>query len=67
MKPIPSHELVGARVVGELPSADRVDLWVRISSGIVKYGVVIEYRDLDAGALTAPVMPSEWVGKAHGP
>jgi len=47
MKPIPSHELVGARVVGELPSADMVDLWVRMSSGIVKYGFVIEYRDLE--------------------
>jgi hypothetical protein len=48
MKPVPSHELVGARVVGELPSAEMVDLWVRISSGIVKYGFVIEYRDLEA-------------------
>jgi len=47
MKTIPSHELVGARVVGELPSTDMVDLWVRISSGIVKYGFVIEYRDLE--------------------
>ena len=47
MEPIPSHELVGARVVGDMPSADMVDLWVRISSGIVKYGFVIEYRDLD--------------------
>ena len=47
MKPIPSHELVGARVVGELPSADMVDLWVRVSSGIVKHGFVIEYRDLE--------------------
>jgi hypothetical protein len=47
MKLFPSHELVGARVVGELPSADMVDLWVRISSGIVKYGFVIEYRDLE--------------------
>ena len=47
MKLIPSHELVGARIVGELPSADMVDLWVRISSGIVKYGFVIEYRDLE--------------------
>ena len=34
-------------MVGELPSADMVDLWVRISSGIVKYGFVIEYRDLE--------------------
>lgn len=47
MKPIRSHELVGARVVGELPSADMVDLWVRITSGIVKYGFVVEYRDLE--------------------
>jgi len=47
MKPLPGHELVGARIVGELPSADMVDLWVRISSGIVKYGFVIEYRDLE--------------------
>ena len=38
MKPIPSHELVGARHVGELPSADMVDLWVAVSSAIVKYG-----------------------------
>ena len=47
MKSIPSHELVGSRVVGELPGADMVDLWVQISSGIVKYGFVIEYRDLE--------------------
>jgi hypothetical protein len=47
MKPIPSHELVGARLVGALPSADMVDLWLRVSSGIVKYGFVIEYRDLE--------------------
>jgi hypothetical protein len=47
VKPIPSHELVGARLVGALPSAEMVDLWVRISSGIVKYGFAIEYRDLE--------------------
>jgi hypothetical protein len=47
MEPIPSHELVGARIVGELPSADMVDLWVQVSSGIVKSGFVIEYRDLE--------------------
>src|SRR6187549_3842109 len=47
MKPIPSHELVGARHVGELPSADMVDLWVAVSSAIVKYGFAIEYRDLE--------------------
>ena len=47
MKPVPSHELVGARVVGALPNSDMVDLWVRVASGIVKYGFVIEYRDLE--------------------
>ena len=47
MKPIPSHELVGARLVGALPSSDMVDLWLRVSSAIVKYGFVIEYRDLE--------------------
>jgi hypothetical protein len=47
MKAIPSHELIGARIVGELPSAELVGLWGRISSGIVKYGFVIEYRDLE--------------------
>ena len=56
MKPLPSHELVGARIVGELPSADMVDLWVRISSGIVKYGFVIEYRDL-ASTTSSPYNP----------
>jgi hypothetical protein len=47
MEPLPSHELVGARVVGDMPSADMVDLWGKVSSGIVKYGFVIEYRDLE--------------------
>jgi hypothetical protein len=45
---LPGHELVGARLVGQLPSGDMVNLWRRVSSGIVKYGFVIEYRDLDA-------------------
>jgi len=47
MEAIPSHQLVGARVVGDLPSVEMVDLWGRVSSGIVKYGFVIEYRDLE--------------------
>jgi hypothetical protein len=47
MEPLPGHEVVGTRLVGGLPSADMVDLWARISSGIVKYGFVIEYRDLE--------------------
>ncbi len=44
---LPGHELVGTRVVGQMPSNDIVDLWPKISSGIVKKGFVIEYRDLE--------------------
>jgi hypothetical protein len=48
MSVLPGHELVGAQLVGQLPSGDMVNLWSRVASGIVKYGFVIEYRDLDA-------------------
>src|SRR5215211_3298681 len=41
------HELVGARIVGQLPTDDMVNLWRKVSSGIVKHGFAIEYRDLD--------------------
>ena len=41
-----SHEVVGTRV-GHLPTHDMVDLWVAVTSGIVKYGFAIEYRDLE--------------------
>src|SRR6476661_5340085 len=41
------HELAGSRLVGALPSNDMVALWREATSGIVKYGFVIEYRDLD--------------------
>src|SRR6476660_1404180 len=41
------HELAGSRQVGELPSNDMVALWREATSGIVKYGFVIEYRDLE--------------------
>jgi hypothetical protein len=44
---VAGHELVGARLVGRLPSSDMVELWTKISSGIVKHGFVIEYRDLE--------------------
>jgi hypothetical protein len=47
MEPIPGHEVVGTRLAGGMPSADMVDLWRTVSSGIVKYGFLIEYRDLD--------------------
>ena len=47
MKPLAGHELVGARLVGQLPTTEMVDLWQKASSGIVKHGFVIEYRDLE--------------------
>ena len=47
MGQLKGHELVGARLVGRLPSEDMVGLWAKASSGIVKYGFVIEYRDLE--------------------
>jgi hypothetical protein len=46
MEQLPSHEIVGTRV-GHMPTHDMVDLWVAVTSGIVKYGFAIEYRDLD--------------------
>jgi hypothetical protein len=42
---IAGHELVGTRIVGQLPADDMVRLWIKVSSGIVKHGFVIEYRD----------------------
>jgi hypothetical protein len=47
MRDIGGHELIGTRLVGELPNADMVSLWSRLSSAIVKRGFVIEYRDLE--------------------
>src|SRR6187401_3277296 len=47
MDTLRGHELAGSRLVGELPSNDMVALWREVSSGIVKYGFVIEYRDLE--------------------
>jgi hypothetical protein len=41
------HELAGSRLVGELPSRDMVHLWLQTTSGIVKHGFAIEYRDLE--------------------
>ena len=47
MEELLSHEVVGTRV-GHMRTHDMVDLWVAVSSGIVKYGFAIEYRDLEA-------------------
>jgi hypothetical protein len=46
-EPIRGHELAGSRLVGQLPTGDMVELWRTISSGIVKHGFAIEYRDLE--------------------
>lgn len=48
MEALSGHELIGQRLVGEMPSQPLVRLWLRITSQIVKYGFVIEYRDLEA-------------------
>ena len=45
--PIEGHELIGARLVGELPPADMTSLWTRCATRIVKYGFAIEYPDLE--------------------
>src|SRR5262245_20482095 len=47
MEAISGHEVVGARQVGAMPSDDLVDLWIKTTSKIVKYGFVLEYRDLE--------------------
>lgn len=47
MNELPGHELVGCRLVGEMPSSVLVDLWLRITSRIVKYGFQLRYDDLE--------------------
>lgn len=42
------HDLHGARLVGQAPADDLVTLWVKASSGVVKRGFVLEYRDLES-------------------
>ena len=44
---IAGHELVGNRLVGVMPSQPLVNIWIRVTSKIVKYGFAIEYRDLE--------------------
>ena len=46
MEQLPSHQVIGTRV-GHMPTHEMVDLWVAVTSGIVKYGFAIEYRDLE--------------------
>ena len=44
---LPGHEIIGTRQLGEWPKDDLVRLWAGVSSGIVKHGFTIEYRDLE--------------------
>src|SRR5687768_15686894 len=44
---ITGPEVIGQRLVGRMPEPALVDLWSRCTSRIVKYGFVIEYRDLE--------------------
>ena len=49
---VSGHDLVGVRrqgknIVGALPEAKQVEVWTKATSGIVKYGFVLEYRDLE--------------------
>jgi hypothetical protein len=47
MQTLAGHELVGQRLVGRMPSQPMVNLWLKVTSKIVKYGFAIEYRDLE--------------------
>ncbi len=42
------HEVIGSRQLGQWPNDDLVGLWTRVTSGIVKHGFLIEYRDLES-------------------
>src|SRR5881227_2112295 len=47
---IPGSELVGTRkhsLVGRLPGERLVRLWGSVTSGVVKRGFALEYRDLE--------------------
>src|SRR5207344_321249 len=46
MELLPSHEVVGTRV-GHMPDNELVQVWAAATSGIIKHGFVIEYRDLE--------------------
>lgn len=46
MAELPGHEIIGARLVGAMPTSDLVRLWLKITSRIVKYGFELRYADL---------------------
>lgn len=47
MQTLAGHEIVGERLVGQLPSSDLVNLWLHITSAVVKYGFTIQLLDLE--------------------
>jgi len=47
MANLPGHEIVGARLVGQAHADDLVNLWGKATSGVVKHGFALEYRDLE--------------------
>jgi hypothetical protein len=46
---LPGHQVIGTRrqQVGQLPVDHQVEIWRKVTSAIVKYGYVVEYRDLE--------------------
>ena len=46
MQPLLSHEVAGTRV-GHMPIHELIDIWTAVSSGVIKHGFAIEYRDLE--------------------
>jgi hypothetical protein len=47
MSSVPGHEIVGVRQLGEMPSSVLVQMWLKITSAIVKHGFEIRYADLE--------------------
>ena len=47
MPSLPGHEIIGTRMVGEMPPVELVDMWIRVTSAVVKHGFEIRYRDLE--------------------
>jgi len=48
MPSLPGHEIHGARLVGQAPADDLVNVWTKATSAIVKHGFALEYRDLES-------------------
>jgi hypothetical protein len=49
---VAGHDLAGVRrsdpgLIGQMPMETLVEVWTKVTSGIVKFGFVFEYRDLE--------------------